>query len=553
MSKYTWLFIALFFQCYSNAQEALQADSSIQFEEVIISYKAGNETPVTFQNITAKEIDQISFGKEPSFLLAKTPSITNYSDAGSSNGYSYIRLRGIDQTRINMTLDGMPLNEPEDQGVYFSNYPDLFNSVSKVQVQRGVGTSKNGAAGYAGNIQLFSPDLSDTTKTTIGIGYGSFNSFRIFAEHNSGIKNNKAIYARVSEVYSEGYKYNSSNHGQSAFVSGGLFYDKTTWKVNVFAGRQNNELAWIGVTDSMIAIDRRSNANTNENDQFTQATIQLQNQWHISGHSQLQSSAYYTYLEGGYDFNLNNFLGYPSTAELYNYAFRSRLAGVFTNYTYTKKRFTITTGTHANVYTRRHTGSEKSLGTLYTNTGQKNETSLFVKANYNTKWLNFFTDVQYRSTSFYYTGSVPISKLSWDFINPKAGISAPVDNNTVLYYSIGRTGREPTRNDIFGGNDDLLADGLGNPELFITHPEYVTDQELGLRYNSSKMCAGFNLYHMRFNNEIVLNGNFGPNGLALTNNVDRSTRTGAELYITYRLSPAFKLVNNSSYNYSRIT
>ena len=125
------------------AQVSIKADSIILLKEVIITYQADKLTPITFQNISSRNIKIKSTGQEPSFFLSETPSITNYSDAGNSQGYSYFRLRGIDQTRINMTLDGVPLNEPEDQGAYFSNYPDILNSVSKIQIQRGVGTSKN--------------------------------------------------------------------------------------------------------------------------------------------------------------------------------------------------------------------------------------------------------------------------------------------------------------------------------------------------------------------------------------------------------------------------
>ena len=127
--------------------KAQTIEDTLNLKEVVITYQADKKTPVTFQNIYSEELDKKLTGQEPSFIFSETPSITNYSDAGSSQGYSYFRLRGIDQTRINITFDGVPLNEPEDQGAYFSNYPDLLNSVSKIQIQRGVGTSKNGIIG----------------------------------------------------------------------------------------------------------------------------------------------------------------------------------------------------------------------------------------------------------------------------------------------------------------------------------------------------------------------------------------------------------------------
>lgn len=544
--------VLLFISRLILAQDTLQIDSSYKLNEVLVTYQADRLTPITFQNISSKEIKAKSTGQEPSFLLSESPAITVYSDAGSTQGYSYIRMRGIDQTRINISLDGVSLNEPEDQGAYFSNYPDIFNSVSKVQIQRGVGTSKNGVASYGGSIQLFSPNLYDTTKTTLGFGYGSFNSLRAFGEFNSGIKNRKALYVRASQIYSDGYKYNSSNNSQSVFLSSALFYDKSTWKINLLVGHQHNHLAWLGVSDSLISVDRKTNANKNEKDQFTQCLAQVQNNWRPNVSSLIQSSIYYTFLKGNYDFNLNGFLGLPTTNELYNYAFQSNLFGFFSNYTYSLRHFNWITGVHGNIYDRQHTGSEKTLGQLYTNTGYKNEVSVFTKADYTFKWLTFFADIQYRYSSFDYKGTIAFDKMQWHFINPKAGFSAELKPNSIIYYSIGSTSREPTRNDIFGGSDDLLADSQGNAILSITNPEHVIDHELGFRHKSQKLNFDLNLYYMDFKNEIVLNGKFGPNGLVLTNKVEQSYRTGVELSVTYKVSKHFSLINNSSFNYSRI-
>jgi len=530
-----------------------QADTVRQLSEVTVSYQADKSTPVSFQNLTGKELKLKSTGQEPSFILSQTPSITVYSDAGSTQGYSYFRIRGIDQTRVNMTLDGVPMNEPEDQGAYFSNYPDILNSVSKIQIQRGVGTTKNGVASYGGSVQLSSPDLHDSSRVSAGVGYGSYNSSRIFGEYNSGIKNHKAFYARVSQVYSDGYKYHASNNSQSAFLSGGLFYDKTAWKANLLMGHQQNHLAWLGVSDSLIAIDRRTNAaGSHEKDNFTQATLQLQNSWKPSQRDAVQTSVYYTFLDGNYYFDYNNFNGMPSTPELLNYAFHSNFIGLFSNYTHAFRHVTLTSGFHANTYNRRHIGSDTDLGHLYTNTGYRNELSAFAKAEYAISRFNFFADVQYRHTSFEYQGDVTMPTLMWNFVNPKAGVNVDLDNNSVIYYSIGRTGREPTRNDMFAGSDNLLADSTGAPMIAIKDPEYVVDQELGFRKQTARANFNVNFYYMDFKNEIVLNGNSGPNGASLTAHVDKSQRTGIELSWTQRAGRHFSLINNASFNYSKI-
>ncbi|MDU1892952.1 MAG: TonB-dependent receptor [Dysgonomonas sp.] len=526
---------------------------TLKLQEVVVTYQANKTTPVTYQNIELGELKVKSVGQEPSFILSETPSITVYSDAGSTQSYSYFRMRGIDQTRINITLDGIPLNEPEDQGAYFSNYPDIFNSLDRVQIQRGIGTTKNGVASYAGSVQLFSPNMRNPRQTTFGLGYGSYNSLRVYGETQSGVVDNKAFYVRLSEVYSDGYKHHSGNHSQSVFASGAWFTDKATWKMNIIAGHQQNDMAWLGVSDSLINIDRRTNANTSkEKDEFTQAMIQLHNTYRFNSNSMLHSAVYYTYLNGNYDFDINNFIGLPSTDEMYNYAFKSNLWGVFSNYIYTKDALKITTGIFASTYNRRHIGSEKTAGEDFRNTGYKKDFSAYAKLDYQIGNFTLFTDLQYRYANFDYKGSVNLDKLEWNFFNPKIGISYQVDKGSEFYYSIGRIGREPTRTDMFGGNEDLLADENGKPEIAIESPEYVVDNELGYRFRNQVISLNANLYYLDFKDEIVLNGNFGPNGLALTNKVEKSYRTGAELSVIYKPVHFLSFINNSSYNYSRI-
>ncbi|UOQ74995.1 TonB-dependent receptor domain-containing protein [Hymenobacter cellulosilyticus] len=207
---------------------------------------------------------------------------------------------------------------------------------------------------------------------------------------------------------------------------------------------------------------------------------------------------------------------------------------------------------HANTYQRRHTGSELALGQLYQNTGRKREASAFTKLEYEVQRFTLFADVQGRTVAFDYSGSVPLGTLDWQFFNPKAGVSFAATDRATLYYSLGRTGREPTRNDLFGGSDDLLADADGKALLTSPKAEYVLDQELGLRYRRTGLELGVNAYYMDFKNEIVLNGKFGPNGLALTNNVKSSVRTGLEATARWQASRHFFLLNNSAFNYSRI-
>ncbi|WP_343854854.1 TonB-dependent receptor [Fulvivirga kasyanovii] len=554
--KHLYLSISILLLVILSAKAQENEDSVIyELKPITVSeaYMADDSAPIPYQNLNMNALEVRNTGQEPSFLLSETPSMTVYSDAGSYQGYSYIRLRGIDQTRINMTLDGVPLNEPEDQGVYFSNYPDFLNSVSKVQIQRGVGTTKNGIASFAGSLQFNSPRLfDDSSSTSFGLGYGSFQSYRAYAEHKSR-KRNKSLYLRGSWLNSDGYKHRSANSSKSVFYGAGIYNKKNKFKLIGFAGNQQNELAWLGVSQSKIDEDPRANANTQENDEFTQSLTQLQHEYLLNDRMTISSSIYYNYLEGNYDFDLNNYLGMPSTSEMLNYAFQSHFIGGFSNVNFKTNKVEWTAGIHLNTYSREHIGSDNTAGRLYKNTGYKPEQSAFAKMSY-ALWdeLTLFADIQYRHTSFDYEGSVPFDKMDWSFVNPKGGVTYRPQENMDIYFSVGKTGREPTRNDLFGGWDDLQADDSGAPLLSISDPEYVVDYELGIRINRKDASLAINLYHMDFDNEIVLNGQFGPNGLVLNSNVDKSTRQGIEANFVCNAVRTLTFETNLSLNRSEI-
>lgn len=541
---------------FLQAQTAIEVGDSVGLETVTITseYAAVSQTPVTFTNLNREELARKSFGQEPSFLLATTPSITAYSDAGSGQGYSYYRIRGIDQTRINMTLDGVPLNEPEDQGVYFSNYPDFLNSVDAVQIQRGVGTTKNGTVSYGGAMLFFSPELARPKQTQVGINYGSFNTYRIYAEHQTGSREGLSAYARGSVVHSDGYKKRSANDSQSLFFSLGLpTGENSEWKLAGFVGHQENEMAWLGVHEDTLAADPRFNANAEEDDEFLQGLIYLQNKTRLTFDSELRSCVYYNFLDGNYDFDFNNFLGLPSTNELYNYAFRSHFFGAYSNLSFNALGAQMTAGIHLNTYGRQHTGSELSLGELYQNTGRRQMASVYFRRERQFKRWTVFGDLQLRYSRFAYDGAVEMPALDWLNLNPTLGATFSMRDNLKFYLSLGRVTREPTRNDVFGGNDDLLADSLGQPLLFITDPERVGNIELGMRLKHKAAYVNANLFFMRFQNEIQLNGQFGPNGLALTRATARSVRTGVELDAGYTFPFGLQLVNRSSFGMYRIS
>lgn len=268
---------------------------------------------------------------------------------------------------------------------------------------------------------------------------------------------------------------------------------------------------------------------------------------------------FYNYLQGNYDFDFNSFLGLPSTAELYNYAFQSHFAGYLNKLNLTKGNHQFQAGVHANMYQRKHTGSEKSLGQLYTNTGFKNEASAFAKYEYYIQLKKGLlipsADIQVRYTDFIYKGWTETPRMHWLLASPKAGIcytpSTPLTQT--FYYSIGAAQREPTRTDLFFGSDELLADSAGNPLMLQDFTfEQVIDQELGLRLSKYHFSLKTNLFFMQFKNELVLNGQLGPNALPLTAAAARSFRSGIETELHYSFHDRLMLTHSGSYSFNQI-
>jgi iron complex outermembrane recepter protein len=543
------------FLVFQFAYSQTKKDTVSLLEEVVVSspFTSSVQSPVTMGYFSRKELERRNYGQEPSTLLAQSPAVTFYTDAGSASGYSYFRIRGIDQTRINMSLNGVPLNEPEDQGVYFSNYPDFLESVSGIHIQRGAGYSKPGVAAYGGSLYFESVRFAESAGGQVSAGYGSFNYYRLNGSINTGLKNNMGVYARASHLHSDGYRDHSANSSSSIFINPGYWRDKHKVYMIAFLGEQKNELAWIGAPMDSINKHKKFNSNSNqEYDRFLQGHVQVHHEWQLNSRQQLHSGVFYNYLDGNYDFDYNHFSGLPSTDELYNYAFRSNFYGAFSYFSHATKGFRWYSGVQGQWYQRRHRGSEKALGTLYTNTGYRNEGSVFTKAIFNTGRWELLGDVQYRYSSFTYSGAEVMPGQYWNFLNSTLGVNYRVGDETRLYYSIGHTHREPTRNDLFMGNDDLTRDGNGDLLFNPVKPEQVIDQELGVKHFSRMVYVCANLYYMRFRHEITLNGQIGPTGVPLHSSAARSYRSGIELDAAWKWENGIEWRNQSAASFNRI-
>lgn len=528
------LVVLMLFISFSYSQET-------KMDTIVLSgIRADKKTPVSQKTITKQEIEKIYSGQEIPILLNNTPSITSSTDGGHPQGYTYFRLRGMDQTRINMTLNGVPLNEPEDQGVYFSNYPNFAKSINSLQIQRGVGTSTNGTSSYAGSI-TFTSNFGDEKYAEIELEGGSFDTQRTSLTYSSGFSKNGKFsgFLNLTQFSTNGYKYNSGSKGNSLFLGGSYYTDIGTFKVTGFSGRINNEMAWFAVSEDDIKIDPRTNYNDpDDDDNFDQSLIMLEYSRRFNSKNSLSTTVFYNRLNGEWDLTLDDKL---------NFRLHSNFYGVIGNYNLKAKNTDYNFGISANKYDREHSMIilPDTDFEYYNNTGFKNEISTYVKGKFDIEKFILFGDLQVRNSTFTYSGDTSMEKQEWIFFNPKFGLTYNYNKNTSYYMSVGKSSREPTRSDMFGGEDNLA-------NFVDVAPEEVIDYEMGVNYKTSNFVLQGNLYYMDFTNEITLLGSLGAYSLQNFGNVDTSFRSGIEIDMIYNPCEFVTFKYNSNFSNNKI-
>jgi iron complex outermembrane receptor protein len=542
--KHFIIIFAVLIGFQSLAQDTLK---STTLERVLVTgVRADRKTPVTQKTVGDTSLQDGYQGQEVPMLLGSLPSIFSNSDGGHAFGYSYFSLRGASQSRINMTLNGVPLNEPEDHGVYTSNYPSFINAIQSLQIQRGVGTSSNGAASFIGSINFQSKN-GFRRGTEIQFGLGSFNTQRFNISTSTGLsKKNFALFANVGGIKTDGFRNNSGSIGGSVFVSGGYFGDKRVTKLVFFSGQSENEMAWEGSDENVLKINYRDNPRGVDNkDFFRQTHVQLHNVNFLNKRSKLVNILFYNHLNGRYDVynkkDLPVFNYYASEKQYSNWV------GYVGQYDYKTSDINISTGVSLNTYTRYHNGVEYFDTTNaypYKNHGTKNEISGFVKINLGDDDVREYVDIQGRYVEFNYRGDVPMPKQSWFFFNPKVGVKVFHSKNFDSYYTIGLSHREPTRTVLFNG-------GFYLTNLNAIKAEQVIDIELGVNYRDSKLELQSNVFCMLFENEIIPAGPPGSNSLPTMINVDKSYRVGFEADAAYHFSGSFSYNGNLTISDSR--
>ena len=494
--------------------------------------------------LDAAAVQRTYTGQDVPLVLQQAASVSSYSESGSQNNYSYFRLRGIDQSRINMTLDGVPLNEPEDQEVYFSDFPDLANSLRSVQIQRGVGTSSFGQASFGGSVNLETVPLGSTPRGgEVQLGGGSFGDARGNASYATGVLPTHLAFAgRFSNQKEDGYRYGSEHSGNSQFLTGGYFGARDLVKLTLLTGVESNGQAYEAVPLSDLQADPRTNPLAGVGDRFRESMAALTYTRLLSASATLATTAYGFRAGGTYD--------YPSDSAHapYRYGLQSRWGGIESTLHLVRGAATVDVGAHANDYSRDHTfAARPDLDTpAYANRGYKAEQSAFGKLAYALGNATLFGDLQLRQAAFRYrptAGSgVPEATAAWRFANPRVGAqyrAAPTLTFTATY---GTSGREPTRADLLAGADDVSPQDVDSLlPLTRVRPERVGDLELGADVHGGGLTLHVGAYDMRFHDEIALTGRTTPLGYDIRTNVPSSVRRGIEIEGQYALSPAFSL------------
>ncbi len=519
-------------------------ESSVLSQGIVVaSFRAGEQDPVTQTTVTRETMDQLYIGQDPQYILERTvPSVIAYSESGTAvANYGTFRIRGIDQTRVNVTLDGTPLNDMIDQGVFFSNMSDLSNGMRSIQVQRGTGMSTNGTASYAGSVNFDGATLTNTNPSAeIQLSAGSFDLLRGSAAVSTGrMTNDVSVYARFTTLRTDGYRYHTGSTSNSLYASAAWFGLNDVVKLSYVWGSSQNELGYYPVEKPLADIDPRTNLNdSTDADDFGQQLIQLQHSHAFSSATTLTTSAYYG--RAGGDF----FSGYRDENGVLtqtNYPLENKHLGVISSLD-AKDIFPGldgSVGIHAYTFQRRNWEyvSPESARPYYDDRTTKNEVSGTVRARYHGDAWEAFADVQVRSVSMAFTPDertvgvgTQIPDNTWFFVNPRVGFRYDVPDAATIYASFGRTGREPTRFDLLGStqiNEANIA-VIQNPGT--VRPEFVNDFEVGVKVQKPYGYVDLTGFAMFFTDEIAPIGPYiEQQFVQLRKNVPTSQRLGIEL------------------------
>ncbi|KGO89783.1 TonB-dependent receptor [Flavobacterium suncheonense] len=525
-----------------------------RIDEVLVSaVRAKEKSPITFTNVSKEEIAPRNLGQDIPVLLNYLPSVVTTTDAGAGIGYTYMRVRGADGSRINVTLNGVPFNDSESQGTFFVNLPDFASSLESAQLQRGVGTSTNGAGAFGASLNLQTKSFQEKAYAEIANAVGSFNSRKHTLAFGTGLHDNFEINARLSNIHSDGYIDRASSDLFGYFFNANYISEKTTIKAIVFGGKEKTYQAWYGIEDlDKLKNDRTFNAAgmyfdangemhfyDNETDNYTQNHFQLHWNQKIASHWQTNTALHYTIGKGYFeqykedqsfaDYYLSDFEGNTTTDLVRKRWLDNDFFGATFNMNYHKDKTDVIFGGAANRYLGKHFGEVvwtqyylPENNRYYNNIGNKDDVNFFAKASQGVGKFSFFADLQYRMV-FYQANSVKFDEVNdtFRFFNPKAGMTYQLNPKHSFYIYAGIANKEPRRDDYENGS---------------SKPERLYDGELGWKYASEKLNVSANSFYMLYKNQLVMTGALNDVGSPIFTNSGDSYRFGLEAEATVKIT-----------------
>ena len=569
-------------------------------EEVQVSSTRAGSNPTSSTLVTGKTLEKKNFGQDLPFLLDATPSAVTTSDAGAGVGYTSVRIRGVDASRINVTVNGVPVNDPESHELYWVDMPDLASSIENIQVQRGVGSSSNGAASFGTSLNIKSQDISRVPTASVDNSFGSFNTWKSSIKASTGLINDKfSLENRLSRIVSGGYIDRANANLKSFYMAGSYVGKKMVIKAIVFSGKEVTYQSWYGTPESRVIGDtaamnayadrnylteqerfnllnsgRTYNYYTykNQEDNYQQDNYQLHFNHSISNRLTLSLAAHYTHGKGYYeeyktgqsmsDYGITPVVSGNDTITTTDLIRRRWLdndfvGGVY-SLVYNKGSLNIVLGGAMNTYFGRHFGeviwarnaSDSELGDRYYDEhGQKTEFSNYLKASYRLRKFAFSGDLQYRNVNYSFLGIDQVSgvlkdvqqSVQFHFFNPKAMVEYRLNNYNSFFVSYGISHREPVRQDF------RESTPVSRPKA-----EAIRDLEVGHTFQKSKFNVTTNVYWMDYTNQLILTGKINDVGSYTRINVPKSYRAGIEIAAAYQVIKGFRLTGNITLSKNKI-
>ena len=569
----------------TTIQLVLHEQAILGNEVNITATRAGEKYPTAYTNLSTKKIESVNLGKDLPYILQSSPSVTTTSDAGNGVGYTSMNIRGTDLTRINVTINGIPLNDAESQGVWFVDLPDIAASSENIQIQRGVGTSTNGPASFGATINILTEETPKDPYGSLTASYGSFDTWKTSLKFGTGIlKHGLAVEGRVSFLSSDGYIDRASSKLKSFYLSGGYYGKNTTLRLITFSGYEKTYQAWEGVPLDSLSTNRTYNPAgeyldsngqiqyyPNQTDNYQQDHYQLifsQNlgtRWNLNAALFLTNGkGYYENYKSGQsfaDYGLEDVILGGDTISETNLVNQKWLDNSYYGLTYSLqyqspgKIRAILGGAimqyyglhYGKVIWAQYASNGDNERHWYDNSGLKNDINVYVKASWQV-WerLSLFGDVQFRYVDYVMAGNHDdLRSLNqshvYRFLNPKSGLFLDFRYNFNAYFSFSVGNREPSRNN--------FRDALPGKT---PQPERLYDYELGARYNSSVWTAGINLYYMDYKDQLALTGEINNVGEPIMVNVPKSYRTGIELTAGVQICKRLKWDLHGTFSLNKI-